>query len=275
MVRVLVPIDFSPLSSRLADYSVHFAGMMEATVVFIHVIDSTLPSADGMWLDSMEASFSAASQRLSNFVRAEIGESGPPVEEVVTFGVPGFTIADYATDRQFDYILCGMRNRHGVLERWLGTTSYTIVKEAMCPVIVIHEQTLWQTPEKMLVACESAVDIQQALPALIAFNQPFHAHTDFVHIADPSQEKEEVVSVADIREFLSNYPVLFQNQLHTYTSRDVPVAVVDTAVATKADVLVVIHRKRSSWSWLTHQSTSLKIAESWHLPVLVLQVPER
>lgn len=274
MTRILVPLDFTKSSLAAFTYAVHFATSLRAEVTVIHVINGSFSTADSMFLDTMDASYESADQRLKKFITEHLPEiissEKIKIKREVRFGVPGFTVADFANDQSFDYVVSGMRDSHSLIEKFLGTTSSIVTKLASCPVFLIHENTKWSNPKKVIFTIDDSTDFDESITAYLKFNETFKAATDFLHI---KKDEKEIDSTRDtvIREVFRTKEPDFAFEINNIYGGDVIQSIVDYAIFEKADMLVMVHRKRKLLDSVFNRSMSLKTAEGIHLPIMILE----
>ena len=275
MIRILVPVDFTKVSFSAYNYAVHFAESIKAEITVLHVINGSFSTADSMFLDTMDAAYEASNNRLRTFVQDYLAKMGLPDDDVmvkseVRFGVAGFTIADYANDQGFDYVIAGTRDSHSLIERVLGTTSTIVTKMVKCPVILIHENTRWITPKKVIYTIDDSTDFDESIDKYISFNQFFKAATDFIHI---KVDDKNIDSTRDavIKEVFKKKEPDFAFEIKNIYGGDIVQSIIDYSIFEKADMLVLVHRKRNFLNSFFNRSLSLQTAEGIHLPVMILE----
>ena len=275
MIRILVPVDFTKVSFSAYNYAVHFAESIKAEITVLHVINGSFSTADSMFLDTMDAAYEASNNRLRTFVQDYLAKMGLPDDDVmvkseVRFGVAGFTIADYANDQGFDYVIAGTRDSHSLIERVLGTTSTIVTKMVKCPVILIHENTRWITPKKVIYTIDDSTDFDESIDKYISFNQFFKAATDFIHI---KVDDKNIDSTRDavIKEVFKKKEPDFAFEIKNIYGGDIVQSIIDYSIFEKADMLVLVHRKRNFLNSFANRSLSLQTAEGIHLPVMILE----
>jgi nucleotide-binding universal stress UspA family protein len=272
MKRILVPVDFSKVAEAACQYSVHLANAIGADIELIHVIDASLPATDAYFLESLDVAYNAAVQKLSQF-SIELKVQIPnhiSLKETVRFGSPGFVVADFANDNNIDYIVAGMRDKHSLIERILGTTSTIITKVANCPVILIHENTHWVEPKKVIFTLDDSIDFDESVEKFLTFNAIFNAKTDFIHIKMENEDYKMTQNVV-LSEIFSKHEPTFGFEIKTIYGGDIVQTIVDYSIFEKADLLVMVHRKRSFLDTFFNKSLTIKTAEGFHLPIMVLE----
>lgn len=275
MIRILVPVDFTRVSISAFNYAVELSEVMAAELTVIHVINGSFSTADSMFLDTLDATHDAAEQRLTDFVHQYYVKTGKDEKAInckmeVRFGVAGFTIADFANDQAFDYVVCGTRDSHSLIERVLGTTSAIVTKQCRCPVILIHENTRWIQPQKVIYTIDDSTDFDESIGKYVQFNSFFKASTDFIHV---KVDDKNIDSTRDavIREVFRKKEPDFTFEVKNIYGGDIVQSIVDYSIFEKADMLVMVHRKKSFLNSLLRKSLSLTTVEGIHLPVMVLE----
>lgn len=274
MTRILVPVDFGKSSLAAFLYAVHLAEAIKAEITIIHIINGSFSTADSMFLDTMDAAYAAADQRLKKFVQenlpVEMSLDEMKIKREVRFGVPGFTVADFANDRSFDYVVSGMRDNHSLIEKFLGTTSSIITKLTSCPVFLIHKNTKWAVPKKVIFTIDDSTDFDESISTYLGFNETFKAATDFLHIKKDDKDIDSTRDVV-IREVFKTKEPDFSFEINNIFGGDIIQSIVDYAIFEKADMLVMVHRKRKLLDSVFNRSMSLKTAEGIHLPIMILE----
>lgn len=131
--RILVPVDFSPVSDRALTHAADLADVHGARVLLLHV-----PGRTG---ESFEADFPFGPFETSSATRALMAgvqsEDRKP-EFAVRLGAAAEEITRYARDRDIDLIVMGTHGRTGLSHAVLGSVAERVIREAGCPVMVVR-----------------------------------------------------------------------------------------------------------------------------------------
>jgi len=144
LTRILVPVDFSPLSKKALHYAARLAQEFGAEINIFHVVEPEIPPAfDGFMIAppavSNGATASAAAQ-LKGLV-TQIRKAG--VEHVgssVRTGLAAFEIVEAAKDLDVDLIVIATHGYTGWKHFAIGSTAERVVRAAPCPVLVVREK---------------------------------------------------------------------------------------------------------------------------------------
>lgn len=142
--HVMVTTDLSEASQAAVDLAIPLARSHGARLTICHVLE---PLARPNPLYAFSAPVGAVDdetrQKLRERVRKQVLARVPEevreqVEVALPIGTPFFEILQLAKRDEVDLIVIAPRGHTGVLERILGGTAYKVVREAPCPVLVVH-----------------------------------------------------------------------------------------------------------------------------------------
>ena len=142
--KILVPTDFSADSRRALKFAQDLAGMFDAEIIVVHVLEppvypamtfgagaATLPSLQ----DEMRQAVSA---HLSRIMGEEFAE-GANARSVLREGSPFYEILSVAREEAVDLIVIATHGHTGIKHLLLGSTAEKVVRKASCPVLTIRD----------------------------------------------------------------------------------------------------------------------------------------
>jgi len=251
MFRILVPVDFYKTSFSAFNYAANFSQLFpEAEIILLHIINGGFNTDDVVIYNPMMAREDAAIKKLKYFHQKypqELGVELPKVNirEEARFGIPGFAIAEYASANGVDMVIMGTRDQHNIFDKMLGSASAITLRTAKCS------------------------DIEEAIERYRKLNSVIKAKTDFVHINkgkkdDITHQKSEIVEEL----FEENFPP-FSFEIKAIDGDNVQTALRDYCLFEKSDILTMMHREEGLFSNIFRTHQSVKMAQEFHLPVLV------
>lgn len=275
-MKILVPIDLYESSHAAYEYAIHFANSINAEITLLHVVNSVFNTSDVVAYDPYLEMKNTAKTRLNKYVSQYKSDSGLPLPKVtthieVTFGIPGFAISEYAENNKFDLIIMGVRDKHGILDRILGSASTETIKEADCPVLLIHPSTKYKSPKKILFAFDKKTDLDDVLDDFKKLNNKLTAKTDFLHINiqhedDINEQKSEIVE-----ELFEKEDPLFAFEIKSLSGKKIISGLKDYCNDEHIDMVSMIQRDSGIFANFLSPNKSVKIAQEFQLPVLVFQ----
>jgi nucleotide-binding universal stress UspA family protein len=139
--HVLVPIDFSATADRALAYAIALAQQLQARLTLLHVLDMTPVTMDEMtpgvaatYLETQETE----AQRLLQASRERVQRAGLQGESLLVQGTPTQTILDTAGEQGVDLIIMGTHGRTGLARVFLGSVAEHVVRQGLCPVLVVR-----------------------------------------------------------------------------------------------------------------------------------------
>ncbi len=129
---ILVPVDFTPASTRAARYAVAMAKEHSAALTLLHVIER--------WPSQAQADRTRVMQSLREKVEDLVREEAKGLRCNVRIEVGRVvdTILYTADSTEADLVVLGVRPRTGLLNRLMWPHAYEIVREAACPVLTVR-----------------------------------------------------------------------------------------------------------------------------------------
>lgn len=142
--RILVPVDFSPLSKKALLYAARLAKQFNAELDLFHAVEpEVLPAFDGYMLapppipNSAGVSCAGQLKTWTHFARnAGVARVGSMIRR----GLPAFEIVEAAKERDADLIVIATHGYTGWKHFTIGSTAERVVRAAPCPVLVVREK---------------------------------------------------------------------------------------------------------------------------------------
>ncbi len=132
--KVVVPVDFSPLSKGAVWYGAGIAQLFDAELTITHVMEKAGDSSAYGFKPSVFGTAEAYKR-----VQRDLSKltEGLPIDATlqVLDGPPAKAISDYATEKQVDLLIMPTRGQSGVKRLWVGSVAESVITTAPCPVI--------------------------------------------------------------------------------------------------------------------------------------------
>jgi nucleotide-binding universal stress UspA family protein len=141
--RILVPIDFSDVSRSALRCATEMAGLFDASITLLHVVEDLVAGALTAGVTS-SASHSqqacaarAARERLEQW-RDDAPVGSLRVDCAVKAGSPISEILGHAERHGVDLIVMGTHGRRAIARAWLGSVTECVVRMSPCPVLTVR-----------------------------------------------------------------------------------------------------------------------------------------
>lgn len=139
--HILVPTDFSDMSSKALKYAQSFAEFFGSRITVLHVIEPTVYPAEFGYTPTILDTYDAS-------VRDKVGEQLTSLtkriqikaDTVVREGHPYNEIVAAAKDLDVSLIIIPTHGRTGLKHMLLGSTAERVVRHAPCPVLTIRDR---------------------------------------------------------------------------------------------------------------------------------------
>ena len=275
-MKILVPVDFHKTSFSAYNYALNLANDFGGEVILLHVINGAFNTNEDVSFDPIHSQREGAIKRLEYFAEEyakEIGVDTPnlPSKKEVRFGIPGFTIADFANSNDIDLVVMGTRDKHGIFDRLLGSASSVTIRLSKKPVLLIHKRNRYNTPAKIAFAFDAKSDLEEAVEDMKKLNTKLKAKLEFVHVnsqdgnEDLSSQMNDIVS-----ELFEDGDPNFAFEIKSIRHGNMQESLKDYCLFEKVDMLTMMHRNEGLFKNLFRTNQSIKMAQEFHLPVLVL-----
>lgn len=142
--RILVPVDFSPLSKKALQYAMRFAEEFHAEVTLLHIVEPEVPPAfDGFMIapPAISSGTSANCARRLGVLASSVRTAGAAhVTPTIRTGLAAFEIVEAAKELDVDLIVIATHGYTGWKHFAIGSTAERVVRAASCPVLVVREK---------------------------------------------------------------------------------------------------------------------------------------
>ena len=140
--KILVPVDFSENSQKIAKSAAYFAGKLGASLSIVFVVQS-FEDYSGFFVPHMPiAQFEdemrqSAEKKMGEFLDENLGDVANKEGKVLAGDVAEEIIA-YVDDQDVDMIIMGTHGYKGLEKVLFGSVAEKVVKRSPCPVLTIN-----------------------------------------------------------------------------------------------------------------------------------------
>jgi nucleotide-binding universal stress UspA family protein len=142
--RILVPVDFSPLSKKAVHYATRLAQQFGGEVDLLHVVEPEVPPTfDGYMVAApivTNGSNARSSSHLKTWTNSVRNAGIARVGSTVRCGLAAIEIVDAAKELDVDLIVIATHGYTGWKHFAIGSTAERVVRAAPCPVLVVRDK---------------------------------------------------------------------------------------------------------------------------------------
>jgi len=204
--RILVPVDFSDLSTKALTAGQQIAKLYGGTVSPVHV-HIPITEMDEPYALGMSSSVYQDFDKIEDNLKKRLTEiSGEYLddeyegESLIAFGNPAQSIVDVAED--FDLIVMTTHGRTGFSRFLLGSVAEKVLRLAHLPVLVVEDESDVGDFEKILVTTDFSENSTAAFPIAVDIAKKAKSKLHLLHILSFEQfDKDEAdISIENLRQ---------------------------------------------------------------------------
>ncbi|TXF84369.1 hypothetical protein FUA23_21155 [Neolewinella aurantiaca] len=275
--KILVPVDYSPVSVRSYEYAIRLASELSASVHLLHC----LPSAGAVAAQgNIVFDFSAGIQleedrRLDEFmttvlkgVQSDLKAVPEVTCSTTSYGL-GEAIVYQSEEKGVDLIVAGT---HGITDGWdrlFGTNAAFLAAKAKSPILILPPGTSFTAPESICVATSLKEEDRKWGVYVADIFRPFRPSINFLHVCHPTEGQSDEAIDLFRRVFEQPYDGLEASFTSVY-DEDVTDGLFGYLESSQHDMLVMMKTRRSWWNRLFEQSETKESAGKTSLPLLIL-----
>ena len=275
---ILVPLDFSKCSENALAVAVKLAAKTKSKIIALHVVQITdgggmenfafVPDDYQLKTEIAQNGLDEAISSVVHLVRRNLSED-PEIFRLIEVGTVETTICEAAEKHNVDYIIMGTQGEVSVLDKYLGSTAYNVIKHAPCPVMAIPENA--NIPQNLILGYAtdfSAADVYEIWKSTRIF-RPFNPILKCVHFYDsPSEDRSKMEELKlYFKETNPKLPVKLFNLPAEDKLKDMNNFIEHENV----NILIMFKPKRTLFDSLFHSSWTKELAMHSSIPLFVFK----
>ena len=277
--RILVPLDFSITSLKALDHAVTLAKLTDAEIILLHIAEYIHATTDPFFginpgLAVYESDIKNMSTESLNKVAEKLKKKG--FVKVKTLSVTGRThieILRASKKIKADIIVMGTNGVSGFREFVMGSNTFSIVRDALCPVLSVQRKSIANGFKNILVPFSDMPHSREKVMYAIKIAELFDAKIHVLGIDDEST-KSHLLKISREAEQIKKIIEKFGLKCNVKTISDSfnPKPVLSYAKKINADLIVTMGNinKQDITEYFTG-SFSQQIINHSLIPVLSIQ----
>ncbi len=265
MKKILFPTDFSAAANDALAYALAFANRWDCELGLLHAYKVYSPTGT---LVSMEPFIEeTARKEMQKTVADSQGLLHRPelLRSVLLRGDAIPVIASHAEEEKYDLIIMGTQGASGLREILLGSITAGVIRATEVPVLAIPANFTFQPPQEIVLAMDQqGISDPTILSPLVAIAKTFDATIRIFH---QDTGPGDIGIDPAIDDLLQGIEHSFHYELE---EGEVYRSIRDFTAEISADMLCMIHRKRSFLEDIFHQSATRHTVNRTERPLLVL-----
>lgn len=273
MKTIVIATDFSDIAMNATRYGAEIAKNGKMKIVLFHAYHMPVSTADvPEVIPSLDLIEKYALEKIEEIRKTLIStfSENLEIECVCKCGFAVDEINNYCLDEKIDLIVIGMHGMGYISEKLIGNVTSALIRKAVCPVLVIDQNVRFDTPEKIVLACDyKDTENKTVLDPLKKLVQLFDSHVYVLNVVTDltTEPKTEMVSdFMKIEHLLKN----ISHSFHHVENDDVVEGINQFVSNEKTDMVVMIPRKHSFIQRFFHEPNTKKMAFHSQVPLLAL-----
>lgn len=216
MKKVMIPTDFSACARAAENYGMALAKQIKAELVFLHIIItpvnwSKLTTEQEHLFPETKEKIATAKKELKSLVeKAEA--SGVTASKLLVFSFGNEKIHKYIESEKIDMIVMGSHGQYGFKEHILGTNTYSVLRRAEIPVVVVKEENVKNQVKDLVLATNFKEKTGKSFKMLEQLSERLGAKLHVLYVNTPTYflETNDIMSLGKsfLQEFGSyNYDI--------------------------------------------------------------------
>lgn len=271
MRTILLATDFSAAAKNATDYAAQLAKKANATLILLHVYMLPTPVSEMPYImvsvDEMQKDNELAAQKEAERV---FNKFNIKAETIVKIGVPSDELLDVAEEKKADLIVMGMKGTGNALDKFIGSTTTSVIRKSHKPVLVIPHTASFTAISEIVYATDYSYEIKySSFDALKRIANLFFAKVSLLHIQKPG----EAVNVNEMegKKRMENLLEHNSHQFYSVENELVENGIKAFLVEHPAQMLVMVSHRHSFFERLFGVVHTKEMLYQTNIPLLVLE----
>ena len=271
MTKILIPVDFSDVAFNAFKYAFEMKGD-ECSYHVIHVNPRIYPTNEDMVALSSNEWHNSLENEVKKNLQEALGDSPMPSKlevEILTGAVSPMLIS-YVKEKSIDMVIMGTRDKYTMIDRWIGTVSFALVKNLEIPIYLIPKYARYKSFRKALVASDYHMEDSELIGVVKDWNKEHKAQLRFLHVSDGKTEEYDAIKSQLIKNLYEKDEPDFFFEVDVLHSKQITHSLLASAYNYGADLLISLPQNRSLIHSLVFKSLSKELIERSSIPLLFL-----
>ncbi len=279
MKKIIVPVDFSEISSHALDFAIDFNNIIKGEIILLHVLE--LPSYSfsvmgEMDLDQPDKLLNAkfiegAHNRLTEWSE-RVKDAGQEVKIRMKHGHPYEKMAKEIVEEKANWIIIGSHGASGLSEILLGSNAERVIRHSECPVITVKGPTKIADMKNIVFASDLSEDQNWVAYKAKDVQEMLGLNMHIVKVKTPHNFLSEDVVQDQLKAFASRNH--FENSTLNSIEGDYPdEGIVEFAEKVGAGLIVIGTHGKTGLAHIFGGSRAEDLANRSTIPVMTFKMP--
>ena len=273
MIKILMPLDFSPCSLNALVFAIQMTKVLEGKLVLLHVVEPMGGDAT-MFIDEhmIKDELSQGRQKMSDVMDEVEDIDLIKKESLILTGFPVEQILETVKEKNISLIVMGTEGTNNKFQDLLGSNTYNVIRKTNCAVMSIPSGANNFNFKKIGLAADLHKKENVHMLTLIKhIAKYFNSDINFLHVSKAEHISLEEDARSEAVLWLSEHFKGFNHSFVNLSSKDDIAQTLDQyTTQNDIDLIAISPGKHGLFDLLIKGSTTRKLVLHAHLPVLTL-----
>ncbi|MFT4832038.1 MAG: nucleotide-binding universal stress UspA family protein [Psychroserpens sp.] len=276
MKKILIPTDFSANAYNAISYALKLYKNEEATFYLMNTYTPAVYQSEYLLFSPGQIGlgdiYQENSEKKLNEVKdCIIEEFNNPKHTFMihsAFNTLVYEVVETTKNENIDVVVMGTQGATGAKEILLGTNTVHVIKNAICPVLVVPPGYSFETPKEILFPTDYEVDYKKTqLQQLTDIAKNNGSKIDILHVSSGNElTPHHLENKSKLGESLGNIP----HRFHDVSDQEIITAINNFQTDQNINLLTMIRNKHTFFERLFIEPIIKKISFHVTIPFLVL-----
>lgn len=218
--RILVPIDFSPVSLTALDQAIFIARLFKADLQVLHVIEvaPTIYSIENPALPGIDVTAieQAMEKKMDDIRTSTRKEYGIKLKTTVTHGKIAREILSMVEDQKIDLVVMGTHGVSGFDEYFIGSNAHKVTSVCPIPVLTVQRRSKKIGYNDILLPIDNTMHSREKVNFVLLLAKKFGS---VIHILglpdddDPVHLKQFGIKIASVEKVIKRAGLAFTSKI--------------------------------------------------------------
>ncbi|MBN8696283.1 MAG: universal stress protein [Bacteroidetes bacterium] len=274
--KILIPVDFSETSMIAIEHAGFAAQVLKADLVLLHVVEKHWEKfsivAPEMRVNAPSDFINAIEKRLEETAAAIRSKYGVKSTCITADGNIFNEIVSVSKEHKVDLVVMGTHGTSGVVEFFVGSNTYKVVTESICPVLSVRAHATKVGFREIVLPIDDSAHSRQKVNHAVVIAKQFNSRINILGLPDTDDDgemKKFEFKLDQIEEYLKKHDISFTrksinggNQAkHTY----------EYAKSINADLIVIMTDQDETLTGRLLGTYAQQIVNHSKIPVMSIQ----
>jgi len=269
MKRILFPTEFSDHAASVFQYAVALAQQFDARLMVLSAYGN--PDLEFGTSKTKEEIVNELTDRMIDFVTTNLPDdvrSDVKIDYFVRQGKASDAILEVESEEKVNLIVMGMTGKKNILNVAFGSTTQAVIDQSDCRVLVIPASATYKGIDNIIYTTNFEFRDLTAINYLKKWSKKLGADIHCLHIVEEKENGLKAIrSLKTLEKTYNNYETLFFDMVYGNFKKELSAY----SKELKADVIVMMTRKRNLASRIVEPGMTNGIAGRMDTPVLVMK----